>query len=88
MPFISVFVRLQRFGTSLYTLNRVDAKAFRNVAFDWITSLKKHGQLRGDEVVVRRSALDECRGDRWVLLIRDLRNEGLNFWSLFTDSKE
>lgn len=28
-------------------------------------ALKKAGQLQGDEVVVRRSSLDECRGDRF-----------------------
>lgn len=56
----------QRFGASLYTLNRVDSKQFRNVAFEWISALKKQNMLKGDEIVVRRSALDECRGERWA----------------------
>ncbi|KAI9033116.1 HAUS augmin-like complex subunit 6 N-terminus-domain-containing protein [Hyaloraphidium curvatum] len=55
----------ERFAGCLYVLTRTDAKQFRNVAFEWISALKKNGHLRGAEVVVRRSFFDDCRGERF-----------------------
>ncbi|RHZ61869.1 hypothetical protein Glove_345g42 [Diversispora epigaea] len=54
-------------------LDSASSKTFRNVAFNWLEQLKKDGNLEKD-IVIRRSAFDECQGERFERIIMAFSN--------------
>ncbi|RPB26029.1 hypothetical protein L211DRAFT_71691 [Terfezia boudieri ATCC MYA-4762] len=48
----------------------IQSKELRNIAFKWLSDLKKSGQLQtGGNVVIRRSLLDDCSGEKYEELL-------------------
>ncbi|GES73136.1 HAUS augmin-like complex subunit 6 [Rhizophagus clarus] len=47
---------------------------FRNVAYKWLERLKKEGCLGYTDIILRRSAFDECQGDRFERVIMAFSN--------------
>ncbi|CAG8546768.1 959_t:CDS:2 [Diversispora eburnea] len=54
-------------------LDSASSKTFRNIAFNWLEQLKKDGNLEKD-IVIRRSAFDECQGERFERIIMAFSN--------------
>jgi hypothetical protein len=45
---------------------RSQPREYRSVAYKWLEELKKENRLIGD-IVLRRSYLEDCRGERFVI---------------------
>ncbi|CAG8549952.1 7248_t:CDS:10 [Acaulospora morrowiae] len=55
-------------------LDLTSSKIFRNVAYTWLENLKKEGFLGNKDIILRRSAFDECQGDRFERVIMVFSN--------------
>ncbi|TPX50667.1 hypothetical protein SeMB42_g01183 [Synchytrium endobioticum] len=64
----------QRFHACWPILNPTSAKEFRNVVHKWFEELKKNEGIFPIDVQIRRSQLDECRGERIERLLLCLSN--------------
>jgi hypothetical protein len=53
----------EKFGGCWPILDRIQAREFRNAIFKFVEELKKTGEFP-NELPVRRSYLDECKGER------------------------
>lgn len=49
----------------------VQSRELRNIVFKWLTDLKKSGQMGGN-ILVRRTLLDDCSGERYEELLLSL----------------
>lgn len=58
----------QRLDTCWPIFEPAQSRELRNVIFKWLSDLKKNGQLGGN-VLVRRTLLDDCSGDRYEELL-------------------
>ncbi|RIA84207.1 HAUS augmin-like complex subunit 6 N-terminus-domain-containing protein [Glomus cerebriforme] len=47
---------------------------FRNIAYKWLEHLKKEGCLGYTDIILRRSAFDECQGERFERIIMAFSN--------------
>ncbi|CAB4395758.1 unnamed protein product [Rhizophagus irregularis] len=47
---------------------------FRNIAYKWLEKLKKEGCLGYTDIILRRSAFDECQGERFERVIMAFSN--------------
>ncbi|KAG5460942.1 MAG: hypothetical protein BJ554DRAFT_6950 [Olpidium bornovanus] len=63
----------QRFAHCWPISDRAVGREFRNVVYKWLEALKKAGHIPWD-VAVRRSYLDECKGERFDELMLCLSN--------------
>lgn len=60
----------QRFQACWPIYEPIQSKELRNIAFKWLTDLKKAGLLQtGGNVIIRRSLFDECCGERYEELL-------------------
>ncbi|KAI9092454.1 HAUS augmin-like complex subunit 6 N-terminus-domain-containing protein [Phlyctochytrium arcticum] len=73
---IDPVVAKERFSSCWPVVDRIQGRDFRTVTFRWLEALKKEGRLPPD-TSIRRSYLDECRGDRFERLVLALSNLAL-----------
>ncbi|CAI2169780.1 17933_t:CDS:2, partial [Funneliformis geosporum] len=63
-----------RFFDCWPVLTPAHSAKFRNIAYKWLEQLKKEGCLGYTDIILRRSAFDECQGERFERVVMAFSN--------------